>query len=110
MPTLSVNVVDQCPDLLLQDTSDYSDQDVVGTYMFHDYVGAGAPTANTAFTLSSLTVNGVEVFQTADRIFKVSDTTNDKVNFELSSYGASTTLDCGGNNNTNFQFTKLKDL
>lgn len=68
MPTLSVNVVDQCPDLLLQDTSDYSDQDVVGTYMFHDYVGAGAPAANTAFTLSSLTVNGVEVLGTTINI------------------------------------------
>lgn len=64
-------------------------------------------------TLIQLTTEGVantEFFQTADRVFKVTDTSNDKVNFELQSYGGSTTLDCGGEANTNFQFTKLRDI
>jgi len=68
---------------------------------------------STSSTLIQITTQGVsstELFQTADRVFKVTDTANDKVNFELSSYGGSTTLDCGGSSNTNFQFTKLRDI
>jgi hypothetical protein len=68
---------------------------------------------STSSTLIQITAEGVantEFFQTADRVFKVTDTANDKVNFELESYGGSTTLDCGGNVNTNFQFTKLRDI
>ena len=64
-------------------------------------------------TLIQITAEGVantEFFQTADRVFKVTDTANDKVNFELQSYGGSTTLDCGGSSKTNFQFTKLRDI
>jgi len=64
-------------------------------------------------TLIQITAEGVantEFFQTANRVFKVTDTANDKVNFELQSYGGSTTLDCGGDANTNFQFTKLRNL
>lgn len=60
-----------------------------------------------------ITTEGVantELFQTVDRVFKVSNTTTHKCNFELQSYGGSTTLDCGGDANTNFQFTKLRNL
>jgi hypothetical protein len=68
---------------------------------------------STSSTLIQITTKGVsstELFQTADRVFKVTDTANDKVNFELESYGGSTILDCGSVANTNFQFTKLRDL
>ena len=80
------------------------------TFTKSNFTNDNFSTSSTLIQITTQGVSSTELFQTADRVFKVTDTANDKVNFELESYGGSTTLDCGGLANTNFQFTKLRDL
>jgi len=57
----SVTVSDQCPNLVFTDNTDYTDAKALGSYMIHNYL-SGDPTVSTAYSLTSITINAVEVF------------------------------------------------
>lgn len=60
---LLAEVVDNCPSLLFEDITDYSESQAIGTYSIHDY-SQSTPAINTEFIITSISVDGVDILGT----------------------------------------------